>query len=78
MQIKKLESDIGQSLTEKVGKKISLTAAGVALRSTIKDIFESLSRFEMEIDDQLNEIAGYMESIVMSRQREAENLRKIQ
>ena len=38
----------------------------------------SLKQSEMEIDDQLNEIAGYLESIVLSRQREAENLRKIQ
>ena len=41
-------------------------------------LLTSLKQSEMEIDDQLNEIAGYMESIILSRQREAENLRKIQ
>ena len=38
----------------------------------------SLKQSENEIDDQLNEFAGYMESIILSRQREAENLRKVQ
>lgn len=41
-------------------------------------LLTSLKQSEMEIDDQLNEIAGYMESILVTRQREAENLRKIQ
>ena len=38
----------------------------------------ALKQSEMEIDDQLNDIASYLESIMASRQREAENLRKIQ
>ena len=37
-----------------------------------------LKQSEMEIDDQLNDIASYLESIMASRQMEAENLRKIQ
>jgi len=41
-------------------------------------LMASLKQSENEIDDQLNEIAGYMESIMLSRQREAENLRKVQ
>ncbi len=41
-------------------------------------LMASLKQSEYEIDDQLNEIAGYMESIIISRQREAENLRKVQ
>jgi len=41
-------------------------------------LMASLKQSENEIDDQLNEIAGYMESIILSRQREAENLRKVQ
>ncbi len=41
-------------------------------------LLTALKQSELEIDDQLNEIAGYLESVVASRQREAENLRKIQ
>jgi len=41
-------------------------------------LMASLKKSENEIDDQLNEIAGYMELIILSRQREAENLRKVQ
>jgi hypothetical protein len=41
-------------------------------------LLTALKQSEMEIDDQLNEIASYMESIIASRQMEAENLRKIQ
>ena len=40
-------------------------------------LFTALKQSEMEVDDQLNEIAGYLESIIASRQMEAENLRKI-
>ena len=52
MQIKKLETDIGLPLTEQIGKKISLTEAGVALYQSTKDILGTLERFEMQIDDQ--------------------------
>jgi len=41
-------------------------------------LLTALKQSEMEIDDQLNDIASYLESIMASRQREAENLRKIQ
>ena len=52
MQIKKLESDIGLPLTEQIGKKISLTEAGSALYQAALDILGTLSRFEMQVDDQ--------------------------
>ena len=52
MQIKKLESDIGLPLTEQTGKKISLTEAGSALHQVALDMLGTLSRFEMQIDDQ--------------------------
>ena len=41
-------------------------------------LLTALKQSEMEIDDQLNDIASYLESIMASRQMEAENLRKIQ
>lgn len=52
MQLKKLETDIGLPLTEQIGKKISLTEAGHALHQATEDILGTLSRFEMQIDDQ--------------------------
>ena len=52
MQIKKLESDIGLALTEQIGKKISLTDAGKALHQASRDILNTLSRFEMQVNDQ--------------------------
>jgi DNA-binding transcriptional LysR family regulator len=52
MQIKKLETDIGLPLTEQLGKKISLTEAGIALYQASQDILGTLGRFEMQIDDQ--------------------------
>jgi len=52
MQIKKLESDIGLALTDRVGNKISLTEAGKALYQASRDILDTLGRFEMLVDDQ--------------------------
>ncbi len=52
MQIKKLESYIDLPLTEQIGKKISLTDTGKALYEATQDIFASLERFEMLINDQ--------------------------
>jgi LysR family transcriptional regulator, low CO2-responsive transcriptional regulator len=52
MQLKKLESDVSVPLTEVIGKKVSLTQAGSALYDVSYEIIESLSRFEMQVDDQ--------------------------
>lgn len=60
-------------------KIVELIEIGQQIQSVYTiHLMASLKQSENEIDDQLNEIAGYMESIILSRQREAENLRKVQ
>ena len=66
MQIKKLETDIGLPLTEQVGKKISLTDAGAALYQAAQDIFATLWRFEMQIDDQKGLRTGQLRIAVVT------------
>jgi DNA-binding transcriptional LysR family regulator len=66
MRIKKLESDIGVPLTEKIGKKISLTEAGNALYQASRDIFGTLGRFEMQIDDQKGLRTGQLRIAVVT------------
>ena len=51
MQIKKLTDAIGLPLFEQVGKKIYLTDAGRELQKTSREIFDSFSRFEMQVAD---------------------------
>ena len=66
MQIKKLETDIGVSLTELVGRKLSLTEAGRVLHSSSREILSTLSRFEMLIDDQKGLHSGELRIAVVS------------
>ena len=66
MQVRKLESDIGLALTEQIGKKISLTEAGIALYQTSKDILGTLGRFEMQIDDQKGLRTGHLHIAVVT------------
>jgi len=64
---------------EAMTKIVELIEIGQQIQSVYAiHLMASLKQSENEIDDQLNEIAGYMESIMLSRQREAENLRKVQ
>ena len=64
---------------EAMTKIVELIEIGQQIQSVYAiHLMASLKQSENEIDDQLNEIAGYMESIILSRQREAENLRKVQ
>jgi DNA-binding transcriptional LysR family regulator len=66
MQIKKLETDVGLPLTEQIGKKISLTEAGSALYQVARDIFGTLDRFEMVIDDQKGLHTGQLRIAVVT------------
>jgi len=66
-------------MAEALTKVVELVEIGQQIQSVNAfHLLSALKQSEHEIDDQLNEIAGYMESIIQSRQREAENLRKIQ
>lgn len=51
MQVKKLVDTIGLPLFDQIGKRIYLTEAGEALLLTCREIFYSLSNFEMQISD---------------------------
>jgi len=66
MQIKKLEDDIGASLTEQVGRKMTLTQAGLELQAMSRDIMLMLARFEMQIDDQKGQHSGELRLAVVS------------
>jgi len=67
------------TFSEALTKIVELFEIGQQIQSVYAiHLMASLKQSENEIDDQLNEIAGYMESIILSRQREAENLRKVQ
>ncbi|MEA3241897.1 MAG: LysR substrate-binding domain-containing protein [Pseudomonadota bacterium] len=66
MQVKKLESDIGVALTERIGKKVSLTEAGHALYQAARDILGTLGRFEMQIDNQKGLRTGQLRIAVVT------------
>ena len=67
------------AVAEALTKVVELIEIGQQIQSVFAfHLMASMKQSEHEIDDQLNEIAGYMESIIISRQREAENLRKVQ
>ena len=67
------------NVAEALTRVVELIEIGRQIQSVFAfHLMASLKQSEYEIDDQLNEIAGYMESIIISRQREAENLRKVQ
>ena len=51
MQIKKLSDVIGLPLFEHVGRRVEPTEAGVELYEACRRMFESLSNFEMKVDD---------------------------
>jgi len=64
---------------EALTKVVELIEIGQQIQSVFAfHLMASLKLSEHEIDVQLNEIAGYLESIILSRQREAENLSKVQ
>ena len=67
------------ALAEALAKVVELIEIGQQIQNVFAfHLMASMKQSEHEIDDQINEIAGYMESIILSRQREAENLRKVQ
>jgi len=73
-------SDTGDpALAEALTKVVELIEIGQQVQNVFAfHLMASMKQSEHEIDDQINEIAGYMESIIISRQRETDNLRKVQ
>lgn len=66
MQIKKLEMDMGLSLTEQVGKRLSLTEAGEALQLAALDILDTLNRLEMQLNDLKGMRSGHLHLAVVT------------
>ncbi len=67
------------TLAEALTKVVELIEIGQQVQNVFAfHLMASMKQSEHEIDDQINEIADYMESIIISRQREADNLRKVQ
>ena len=67
------------AVAEALSKVVELIEIGQQVQNVFAfHLMASMKQSEHEIDDQINEIAGYMESIITSRQREADNLRKVQ
>lgn len=66
MQIRKLESDIGLSLTERIGRKISLTDTGKALYQAAREVLGTISRFEMLINDRKGLHSGELRIAVVT------------
>lgn len=73
------DSTTDPTVAEAIGKMTEVLRINQLLQGIYAmHLLAVLKQSEMEIDDQLNEIASYLESIIASRQLEAENLRKIQ
>jgi len=73
------ESTADPTVAEALGKMTEVMRINQQLQGIYAmHLLTALKQSEMEIDDQLNEIASYMESIIESMYKEAENLRKIQ
>ncbi|MBF0332802.1 MAG: LysR family transcriptional regulator [Alphaproteobacteria bacterium] len=51
MQIKTIGESIGLPLFERIGNRIHLTDAGRALHALCREMFDSVDRFEMALDD---------------------------
>ena len=51
MQIKQLTKSVGIPLFEQVGKRLYLTEAGRELFATCKEVFNTLTQFEMKVAD---------------------------
>lgn len=66
MQVKKLVDTIGLPLFDQIGKRIYLTEAGEALLLTCREIFNTLSNFEMQISDMKGLRQGKLRIAVVS------------
>src|SRR5665647_741581 len=66
IQLKQLAEIVGQPLLEQVGKRVYLTDTGRELLKVCRDIFESLSRFEMLVSDMKGVKAGKLRLSVIT------------
>lgn len=66
IQLKQLTEIVGQPLLEQIGKRVYLTDTGRELLKVCRDIFESLSRFEMLVSDMKGVKAGKLRLTVIT------------
>jgi DNA-binding transcriptional LysR family regulator len=66
MQIKKLSESIGAELYEQIGRKIFLTPAGHIVLKGAREIFDSVSRLDMELKDLMGLKAGKLQLAVVN------------
>ena len=66
IQVKRLEERIGMPLTEQMGKKLHLTAAGEHVFDACRDVLQRLKDLETELDDLRGEVAGPLNVTVVS------------
>lgn len=66
IQLKQLTEIVGQPLLEQIGKRLYLTDTGRELLKVCRDIFESLSRFEMLVSDMKGVKAGKLRLAVIT------------
>lgn len=66
IQLKQLTDIIGQPLLEQIGKRIFLTDVGRELLKVCREIFDSLSRFEMLMSDMKGVKAGRLHLGIIS------------
>lgn len=66
IQLKQLTDIVGQPLIEQIGKRIYLTESGQELLKVCREIFDSLSRFEMLISDMKGVKAGRLQLSVIT------------
>jgi len=66
IQLKQLTELVGRPLLEQVGKKVYLTETGQALLKICREIFDSLSRFEMLVSDMNGVKAGTLRLAVIT------------
>ena len=66
IQLKQLADIVGMPLLEQVGKRIFLTDAGRELLAVVRQVLESLCRFEMNISDMKGVKAGKLRIAVIT------------
>lgn len=66
MQVRRMEEKLGLPLTEQIGKRMHLTAAGRTVYEACTDILSRLDQLETEINDLQGEIAGPLDVCVVS------------
>lgn len=66
MQVRSLEDKLGVALTEQIGKRLHLTAAGEVTATASRDILARLGEMESALEDLSGEVAGPLNVAVVT------------